>query len=117
MFFSVPGLHPPDSNTASPSSVTKETSPDKTQISLVENHCFQSLQTHLILQIYDRVRNAFTVDQPWLCWETVAVTPGVKLFFFFVKKKRMLLVEAIFQIKTFPSSKFIPLINVFAARD
>ena len=40
-----------------------------------------------------------------------------KTLFFFVKKKRMLLVEAIFQIKTFPSSKFIPLINVFAARD
>lgn len=53
------------------------------------------------------------MDLPWLCWETVAVTPGVKLFF----KKRMLLVEAIFQIKMFPSSKFIPLINMFAARN
>ena len=47
-------------------------------------------------------------------------TRSETLFFFFFfskKKKRMLSVEAIFQIKTFPSSKFIPLINVFAARN
>ena len=82
MFDSIPGLHPPDSSTASPPSVTPEASPGKNQISLVENHCSQSLQTHLIPCVYDKLRDVFTVGQPRLCLETVAVTPGTKLLLY-----------------------------------